>query len=281
VRPAFLLFLLCLASFGQTADEIMAKVAENQTRGQEARSAWVYRQDVLVRLLRGGGKLAREEDRQYTVTPGPGGLERELTSFTGKYVDHGKEIPISTPGQEHKGFDIDAGIAKGLGESFGGDHKSRDGVNHDLFPLTEEKQKAYSFELKGSETWRGRDVFRITFEPLRAKDRDEDDEDGSQIWAGEALIDKTDFAPVLITTHKARGVPVLVRTLLGTNIQQLGFKVTYRKFDDGVWFPVTYSGEFRLRALFLYGRTISMGVVNSDFRHADVESEVRFEKTAN
>jgi hypothetical protein len=274
VRLAILSLLLCLAAFGQTADEIMSKVAENQARSENARSAWVYKQDVLVRLLRSGGKLAREEDREYTVTPGADGVDREMVHFTGKYVDHGKEVPVTKPGEEHKDVDIDANIAEALGEAFGGDDKSRDGVNYDFFPLTAKKQNGYNFKLKGSETWRGHEVFRITFEPARKNDEDED----RPIWAGEALIDKIDFAPVLITTHQARGVPVLVKTLLGTNLQQLGFKITYQKFDDGVWFPVTYRGEFKLRALFLYSRTISMGLGNSDFRHAEIQSEVHFEK---
>ena len=274
MRPALFSLLFCLTAFGQTADEIMAKVAENQARSEDARSAWVYKQDVLVRLLRSGGKLAREEDRQYIVTPGADGVERKMVRFSGKYVDHGKEIQVSKPGEEHKDVDIDANIAEGLGDSIGGDEKSRDGVSYDFFPLDANKQKVYTFKLRGSETWRGHEVFRITFEPKKKQD-----DDGDQpIWAGEALIDKTDFAPVLITTHQARGIPLAVKTLLGTNLQQLGFKITYQKFDNGVWFPVSYSGEFKLRALFLYLRTISMGLVNSDFRHADVQSEVRFEK---
>jgi hypothetical protein len=277
VRPGLLLLLLSLPALSQTADEIMAKVAENQAQSENARSNWVYNQDVLVRLLRSGGKLAREEERQYTVTPTPSGIQREMTSFKGKYVDHGREVPVSTPGEEHKGVDIDAAIAEGLGDATGGDDDSRDGVSYDFFPLDPDKQKSYTFKLKGTEIWRGHHVFRITFEPAKKKD-DDDDDDDRPIWAGEALIDKTDFAPVLITTHQARGIPILVKTLLGTNLQQLGFKITYRKFDDGVWFPVSYSGEFKLRALFLYKRTISMGLTNSDFRHADVQSSVKFGK---
>jgi hypothetical protein len=274
VRPGLLLLLLALPGLSQTADEIMAKVAENQAQSESVRANWVYHQDVLVRLLRSGGKLAREEERQYTVTPTADGVQRDMTSFKGKYMDHGKEVPVSKPGEEHKDVDIDADIAESLGDMTGGDDESRDGVSYDFFPLDADKQKSYTFKLKGTQTWHGYQVFRITFEPAKKKGDDDDDQ---PIWAGEALIDKTDFAPVLITTHQARGVPILVKTLLGTNLQQLGFKITYRKFDDGVWFPVSYSGEFKLRALFLYKRTISMGLTNSDFRHADVESSVKFE----
>jgi hypothetical protein len=274
VKPGFLVLLLCLPVSGQTAGEIMAKVAQNQSKSEDARSAWVYRQDILVRLRRSGGKLAREEDREYTVTPSANGVEREMVHFTGKYMDHGKEVAISKPGEEHKDIDIDASIAEALGEAIGGDDEARDGVSYDFFPLDATKQKAYRFKLKGTETWHGHDVFRITFEPAKKKDKDDD----QPFWAGEALIDKTDLAPVLITTHQARGIPLAVKTLLGTNLQQLGFKITYEKFDDGTWFPVSYSGEFKLRALFLYSRTISMGLVNSEFRRADVQSEIRFEK---
>jgi hypothetical protein len=71
---------------------------------------------------------------------------------------------------------------------------------------------------------------------------------------------------------------VPVKILLGTNIQQLGFKVTYGKFDDNLWFPVNYSGELKIRVLFLYARTISLGLVNSGFQNADVKSTIVFDK---
>ncbi len=68
----------------QSADEIMARVAENQTRTEAARASFVYQQDVLVRLQRSNGKLAREEDREYTVTPEPDGIKREMVHFRGE-----------------------------------------------------------------------------------------------------------------------------------------------------------------------------------------------------
>jgi hypothetical protein len=72
-------------------------------------------------------------------------------------------------------------------------------------------------------------------------------------------------------------LPLLVRTVLGTNLPGLGFTVQYRKFDDGVWFPVSYGTEFRIRAVFVYSRQVSISMVNSDFRHADVKSTVAFD----
>jgi hypothetical protein len=38
-------------------------------KGSELRKSYVYNQKILARLLRTNSKLAREELRQYTVTP--------------------------------------------------------------------------------------------------------------------------------------------------------------------------------------------------------------------
>jgi hypothetical protein len=46
--PLFCALLPALVR-AQSADEIMARVAENQTRAETARASFVYRQDVLVR----------------------------------------------------------------------------------------------------------------------------------------------------------------------------------------------------------------------------------------
>ena len=94
-------------------------------------------------------------------------------------------------------------------------------------------------------------MFRVTFEP----GTDETP------WAGEVLVDAREYQPVLITSHIARGIPLWVRTFLGTNLRYLGFKVAYEKFAEGVWFPVRYGGEFDLRVL------SSIPPQNRDFRH--------------
>ncbi len=275
VKPRLLLLLIPLLASAQTAQDIMAKVAINQERAESARAGFVYRQDVLVRLQRTDGKLAREEDREYTVTPAADGIQRALVHFSGKYGIKSKEFSFSEPGEHYRGTDIDADIVKSLADSFGNGEDSRDGVNQDLFPLAANKQKGYSFVLAGEEKYHNHDVYRITFEP-RQKDKLADEHDAH--WAGEALIDKTDFAPVLITTHLARGIPIVVKTLLGTNLQQIGFKIVYERFDDGLWFPVNYSGELKMRILFMYARTVSLKLVNSEFKRADVKSTITFEK---
>jgi hypothetical protein len=70
----------------------------------------------------------------------------------------------------------------------------------------------------------------------------------------------------------SRKIPLAVRTLLGTNLPGLGFSVTYDREPDGVWFPVSFGTEFRMRVLFFIARDISMSLANTHFEktHADV-----------
>src|SRR5258707_884375 len=99
--------LLFQAPATPAVEEIMARVAENQDRAQDARKQWVYQQDVLVRMHRSNGKLAREESSQYLVTPTDKGIERELRQFAGKYELKGKLIDYDQPHLIYKGVDID------------------------------------------------------------------------------------------------------------------------------------------------------------------------------
>ena len=62
----------------------------------------------------------------------------------------------------------------------------------------------------------------------------------------------------------------------GLDRRRIGNIARKRKFDDGVWFPVSYGGEFQVRGVFFYRRTISVSLVNSDFRRADVTSNVAY-----
>jgi len=257
----------------ETADSIMARVAENQERAQEMRTAFVYHQTVMIRFKRTNGKLAREEYHEFTVTPTPKGVKKQQTLFRGKYVDHGKEVAFDTPGYEHKGVDLDADIAHDLLNSLTNDAKSRDGVEEDLFPLRPQQQKKYNFRLEGIDEYRGTSVYRVTFVP---KHPSLDDDNDGDVWAGEVLVDRTEYQPVLITTHMAAKIPMLVKTLLGTNVQQVGFKLTYKKFDEGLWFPVTYGGELKFRGLFFYARRVGISLQNSGFKRAVIESKVNF-----
>jgi hypothetical protein len=270
---ALLLSLLTLSAAAQAPDirEIMQRVADNQTKSEQARTQFVYLQKQTIRLGQTNGKLAREERREYRVMPAPNGVQRELVSLAGRYRDHGEEIVYDHPTENARGLrqGIDQGLVEGLGEGLTGDPHSRDGLTRDLFPLTSEEQKKYRFRLAGRQVYRGRSVYRVAFEP---NDQGE--------WKGEALIDAAEFQPVSITTTLARRVPLVARTVFGTNVKGVGFAVSYQKFDGNVWFPVSYGGEFELQAVFFYKRVISVSMTNTDFRRADVTSDIQYSTDA-
>ncbi len=261
-------------AWAQTPDvsDIMSRVARNQAKSQDLRKAYIYHQKQLLRLVRGNGKIAREEHREYSIMPEDRGVQKELTHFEGKYETHGKYIAYDHPGYEYKDVDIDGSLIDGLSNDLTGCKNSRDGISRDLFPLTYHEQLKYKFKLVKTETYRGRQVYRVAFEPDRSR-RYEDDR---PIWKGEALIDAEEYQPVVVTTNLALKIPGAVKVLLGTNIKGLGFSVSYQKFEDGLWFPVSYGGEFELRAVFFYKRNISISLVNSDFQRAEVTSHVAY-----
>ena len=259
----------------EPADIIMAKVAVNQERAQEMRKAFIYHQNILIRLKRGRGKLAREEEREYVVTPTETGFKKELTHFVGKYEKNGKLIGYDKPGYKYKGIDIDGEFVDSLANDLTNDKDTRDGFGKDPLPLTAKMQEKFTFQLEGNEDYRGTEVYRITFKPKRLSLFDCDDNDAS-CWAGEALIDVHEYQPVLVTSWLAKSIPKAVQILLGTNVKHLGFKVAYKKFDEGLWFPVSYGSEFEVRGLFLYKRIIALVAANSGFQKADVTSTVVF-----
>lgn len=256
-----------------TAAEIMTRAGCNQDRALQRRAAFVYHQKVLVRLHRTSGKLTREERREYTVSPTAAGFERNLTRFEGKYAAHGKLIAYNKPGFEYKSIDIDGAVANSLASDLTGDSGSKDGISQDLFPLVTRQQRDYQYRIVGKEEYRGKPAWRIAFEPKQVPKGEEGDK-GS--WKGEALIDAAEYQPIWVSTKLAWKVPMMVRVLLGTNVEGLGFSVSYRKFADGVWFPVSYGGEFHVRAVFFYARNMSISLQNLDFRRADVSTSIRF-----
>jgi hypothetical protein len=249
---------------------IMSRVAINQAKSQDARKDWVYTQKQLLRMHRGNGKLAREEHREYTITPKLRGIKRELKHFDGRYEEHGKYIAYDKPGYQYKNVDIDGELINDMSNDMTNDHRSRDGIACDLFPLTYHQQLKYNFRFVKSEEYHGRPVYRVAFDPKLHQDFDETP------WKGEALIDAEEYQPVLVTTNMALKIPLVVKTLLGTDIRGLGFTVSYQKFAEGVWFPVSYGGEFEIKAVFFYKRTISVSMTNSDFRRTDVNSNIAY-----
>ena len=263
------LFLLLFAPPEETlsAAEIMRRVAENQERSESARAQYVYRQNAMVRLLRTNGKLSREEKHEYVVTPTPKGIEKKMVKFEGQYEEKGKLHPYDQPGFEHKDTDLDAELATDLIEDLTNDDESKDGVDADLFPLTKKAQADKVFTLRGTSKHRGRQVYRIGFEPIDKSDFG---------WTGEALVDAEEFQPVFLQTKLSRGLPMAVKVLLGTNLKQLGFSLSYNRVAPGVWFPVSYGTEFRIDAFWFYKRNITFSMANSDFRKTDVSSTIDF-----
>ncbi|HTX76730.1 MAG TPA: hypothetical protein VMD29_11040 [Terracidiphilus sp.] len=148
--------------------------------------------------------------------------------------------------------------------------KSKDGLNAHLFPLTSKEQGNYTFQLIGQERLNGRDVFHVVFRP---KDRQDFG------WKGDAYIDAAAYQPVLVTTGMSRKIPFAVRTLLGTNFPGLGFTVAYAPQPDGVWFPVTFSTEFKIEVLFFFRRLIIIDAQNRDFEKTHVTTRILGEAT--
>ena len=258
----------------ESVNQIMAKVAENQNRAQEMRTAFVYRQEMMLRFKRGNGKTAREEFREYTVTPGAKSSQKTLSHFVGRYEKDGKLVEYGEPGYNYKDVDIDGDLIDDLADDLANEKDSRDGIASELFPLTTQEQKKYEFTLHGAEEYRGKEVFRITFKP----NKNSWSENSGTPWAGEILVDVHDYQPIFVSTQLARGLPVAVKTLLGTNLKGLGFKLTYDKFDEGLWFPVTYGAEFEVRAVFFYKRKIAIALNNKGFKRAQVETRISFEE---
>jgi hypothetical protein len=266
------LVTLTIAAAAQAPDvaEIMARVAHNQTQSQDARKQYTYHQKQLLRMTRGSGKLAREERREYDVSPAAHGSHKELAHFEGKYEYKSKFVSYDRPDYKYKDMDIDGDLINGLSEDLTNDKHSRDGLSCDLFPLTEESQRRYVFQLKGTEQYRGHDVYRVKFEPKPHQDFDD------AAWKGEALIDAAEFQPMFVQTSLAFKIPMAVKVMLGTDIKGLGFSVSYQKFEDGIWFPVSYGGEFEVRAVFFYKRKISVAMTNAEFRRTQVNSSVTY-----
>jgi hypothetical protein len=259
-----LLLAVPLAS-AQTPDarEIMRRVGENVDRANAARASWVYDQDVFVRLKRSNGKLAREESRKYTVAPTEKGAERKIVSVRGKIVEGTRVVNYADAGFREKDADIDGAIVDSLAREIFWRRDNLGGMVY-WFPLESRNLERYDFKFAGEEHYRDYDVFKITFHSK---------EDN---WGGEALIERNEYEPVLVTSAWLGKVPAAVTIALGTNVRQIGAKVTYKRFDKDVWFPVEMGGEMKLKVLFFYTRSIAFSASNSGFLKTDVKSTVEF-----
>jgi len=266
-----LISILFLAAFIQpakadeppTAEAIMARVATNQDSSEKLRSQYIYKQHIQVISKKPSGKVQREETADYQVVPKPDHSERTLEQLTGRYWHKGKyetfsgepvPEPDSTDGELVHDFREDVT-----------NEKSKDGLAHDLFPLTTDEQKDYKFRLMDHEPFEGRQAYHIAFTP-----KGDDDTD----WAGEAYIDAQEFQPIYVFTKLSRPLPFGVRKFMGIDLPGLGFAVHYRRQDDGVWFPTSLGSEFRIRVLFLFNRTMTVSLENKAFEHTHVETRI-------
>jgi len=269
-----------------TAEAIMAKVAANQDRAEDARRHYVYIQHAKV-VSRKGKTIMCEEITDSRITPTESASTAELLKLDGRLLHKGKYITYTelSPTQnrnaseqnktqvEAEGKDLtinldDDDTDRDIVENMRANltrNKSKDGIGSRLFPLTSKAQADYLFHLAGKERINGHDVFHIDFRP-KVKD--------DYGWKGDAYIDIQSFQPVVVRTVMSRKVPLAVRTLLGTNVPGLGFSIVYAAQPDGVWFPVNFGTEFRLRILFFFSREITINAENHDFEKTHVDSKI-------
>lgn len=262
-----------------TADAIMARVAANQDRVEAERVRYVYVQHARV-VSRKGKTVMCEEVTDYRVTPLGDTSQRELMKLDGhllvkqRYVTY-TSLPKKLGGDAVQVGDGSASVSLGdedtdldLVESMRSsftDDKSKDGISKHLFPLTSKQQQGYLFTLRGRERVNGREVFHIVFKP---KDKEDFD------WKGDVFIDAEAFEPVVVRTDLAHKVPMAVRGLLGTNVPGLGFSVVYAPQPDGVWLPVSFGTEFKIKVLFFFNREIIIDAQNREFQKTHVDSKI-------
>jgi hypothetical protein len=280
----------------------MNRVAVNQDAAEAERAHYVYVQHAKM-TSRHGKTIMCEEITDYRVTPSTDSTHEQLLKVDGRFLknqkyrtystllprdedkpkDTGKEGDKSdqkdkdkSEQKEKKGKDLDPVFDPNSDETLDRDlvenmrwnlihDKSKDGVNAHLFPLTSKDQINYTFRMIGRERLNDRDVFHIAFRP---KDKNDFG------WSGDAYIDTEAFQPVLVTTGMARKIPFAVRTFLGTNLPGLGFTVTYAPQPDGVWFPVTFSTEFKIHVLFFFNREVILNAENREFEKTHVTSRI-------
>lgn len=266
-----------------TADEIMARVAANQDKTEAARRRYVYLQHIRMVSRKPGGRVMCEEVTDSRVSPQQKNSSRHLLALDGRYWRKGSYIHYTTlpkeglPKEDDGPSDInidgsptmDRDLVESLRRDLS-DDKSKDGLARDLFPLTTEQQSHYRFSLLGRQTMNGHDVFHVSFMP---RDKDEYE------WKGDAYVDAQAYQPVVVATELSRKIPLAVRTLLGTNLPGLGFSVTYERQPDGLWFPVSFGTEFRMRLLFFINRDVSMSLANTHFEQTHTDARILNEVT--
>ncbi|HTA45897.1 MAG TPA: hypothetical protein VK789_25805 [Bryobacteraceae bacterium] len=267
MRTACGLFCFAASLAAQTPDAsaIMRRVSENLDRSESARTHYVYDQDVFIRLQRANGKLAREESRQYAVAPTEKGAARKLVILQGKILEGKKEVDYTEAGYRRKNIDIDGALVDSFAREVMWRHSAI--PNMEWFPFERKDLNQYTFRLEGEERYRDYDVYRISFHMGVPEDQ----------WEGEALIERNEYQPVLVTTAWTGHIPAAAKIAFGTNVQQIGAKISFKRFEKDVWFPVSCGGEMKLRVLFGYARIIAFSSNNSGFRKSDVQSSIEYD----
>lgn len=138
-------------------------------------------------------------------------------------------VPYQDPEFRHKKMDLDGALIEELIEDLMADGDSRDGIDLDLFPIRSRDLEHYRFEFLGEQNVRGRQAARIRFSPQQ--------KNWDHIWEGETLIDLEDAFPLQMETRMARKLPLAVRTILGINLKQVGFSVSFTRLGKDLWFP--------------------------------------------
>ena len=291
----------------------MARVAANQDKTEAMRSRYVYVQHARM-TSRKGKRVMCEETTDYRVTPSGSDSHFELTKLDGRlwrkdrYIQYDKLEPDdggdqkkpanaesaqkgtkdqkdgntasgkkngadekSAAGKNQNDFSVeidDTGLDRDLVENMRRNllyNKSKDGIDAHLFPLTSKAQADYAFQLVGREHLNGREVYHVVFRP-----RDKSD----FAWKGDAYIDTVSYEPVLVSTGLSRKIPFAVRTFLGTDLPGLGFTVVYAPQPDGIWFPASFSTEFKIHVLFFFRREILLDAYDRDFEMTHVETKI-------
>lgn len=264
------------------ADAIMRQVAIHQDQSEAERAHYVYVQHARV-LSRKGKTVRCEEITDSRVIPNGTGSHQELLKLDGKLLGKDKKYLIYTtlPRAEDMGESTIEADDKDLRITVGDEatdrdlvehmrnnltnDQSKDGIGARLFPLTSKTQALYAFHLVGREQVNGREVFHIAFEPH---------DKAEYGWKGDAFIDTTAYQPVLVHTAMSRKIPFAVRTVLGTSLPGLGFNVAYAPQPGGIWFPISFGTEFKLKVLFFFTREITITAANHDFEKTHVSSTI-------
>lgn len=273
---ALLLSLCFNADAALTADGIMQRVIENQSRAQEARKQWVYTQEVFARSTQRNKTLMREETRTYRVLPSAKSNKREPLTVVGQRRVKGKLESYNQAISDSEDDSVDEWVSDVTSSSKDEEAKKggfgfRDAFGPNVFPLAGDKLKGYIFTKKNDAGFRGHSVYAVEYKPRKnGKYHYVGDP-----WEGEVLVEKDSFQPVFISSFLEFKMPTAVKVLLGTNIRDLGFKIEYDKFGD-VWFPVKSSGEFKLDAVWFFKRNGSYSMKCYDFQKATAESSITF-----